>query len=100
MIFEHFRRAFVYDRDVCGARSEKGQATVVGAGHPPLIVMRGQPTGIDRVCGAALGCRGSRFGDDIQLQPGDGAFTDGLYASSRRTPGGAGRRSEWRRSCA
>jgi serine phosphatase RsbU (regulator of sigma subunit) len=90
-------------RSIFGARSfmtamcvaldpEKGQATVVGAGHPPLIVMRrqGPPESIASAAPPLGLLEDSRFQETtIQLQPGDAFFlhTDGLYASSRKDPG-------------
>jgi sigma-B regulation protein RsbU (phosphoserine phosphatase) len=89
-------------RSIFGARSfmtamcvalhpESGEATVVGAGHPPLIVIRREKEPESIASGAPpLGLlEDSRFQETtIQLQPGDGFFlhTDGLYASSRKDP--------------
>jgi serine phosphatase RsbU (regulator of sigma subunit) len=87
-------------RSIFGARSfmtamcvaldpESGRATVVGAGHPPLIVMRRQAAP-ETIASAAppLGLlEDSHFQETtIELQRGDAFFlhTDGLYASSRK----------------
>ena len=101
-------------RSIFGARSfmtamcvaldpEKGQATVVGAGHPPLIVMRrqGPPESIASAAPPLGLLEDSRFQETtIQLQPGDAFFLPptGFMLRRARTPGGAGRPSEWKRS--
>jgi sigma-B regulation protein RsbU (phosphoserine phosphatase) len=66
-----------------------GKASVVGAGHPPLLVMR-QGHAADLIVSAAppLGLlERSEFTETaVELLPGDGFFlhTDGLYVSSGR----------------
>lgn len=106
---EHARAAEIMEavnndfRSIFGARSfmtamcvaldpESGRATVVGAGHPPLIVMRreGPPESIASVAPPLGLLEDPRFQETtIELQPGDGFFlhTDGLYASSRKDSG-------------
>ena len=88
-------------RSIFGARSfmtamcvaldpASGKASVVGAGHPPLLVMRQGGAGELIASGAPpLGLlERSHFEETtIELQPGDGFFlhTDGLYVSSGRS---------------
>ncbi|MGB8341684.1 MAG: fused response regulator/phosphatase [Chthoniobacterales bacterium] len=77
--------------------AESGRLSVVGAGHPPLIVLRhGAAAESVRSIAPPLGLlEGSVFKETtIDLQPGDGFFlyTDGLYVPSgksaeRWTPG-------------
>jgi len=90
-------------RSIFGARSfmtamcvaldpTSGEATVVGAGHPPLIVMRRQsaPESIASVAPPLGLLEDPRFQETtIALRPGDAFFlhTDGLYTSSRKDPG-------------
>jgi sigma-B regulation protein RsbU (phosphoserine phosphatase) len=97
-------------RSIFGARSfmtamcvaldpESGRATVVGAGHPPLIVMRrqGPPESIPSAAPPLGLLEDSRFQETtIQLQPGDAFFlhTDGLYPSSRKDPGNWKKRNQ------
>ena len=82
-------------RSIFGARSfmtamcvaldpETGRASVVGAGHPPLIVQR-QNGATETICSsrAAVGIGSRRSGSmrpKIELQPGDAflLYTDGL----------------------
>lgn len=87
-------------RSIFGARSfmtamcvaleaASGRASVVGAGHPPLLVTRrGAPAEQVRSSAPPLGLlEHSHFEEiAIELQPGDGFFlyTDGLYGSSKR----------------
>jgi phosphoserine phosphatase RsbU/P len=87
-------------RAIFGARSfmtamcvaldpETGKASVIGAGHPPLIVLREGRTGeLIKSVAPPLGLAESRrFSETaIELGPGDGFFlhTDGLYVFSQR----------------
>ena len=68
---------------------ESGRISVVGAGHPPLIVLRhGAAAESIRSIAPPLGLlEGSDFKETtIDLRPGDGFFlyTDGLYVASGR----------------
>ncbi len=87
-------------RSIFGARSfmtamcvaldpESGRASVVGAGHPPLVVTRrGREAELISSGAPPLGLlEHSRFEETaIELQPGDGflLYTDGLYGSTKR----------------
>ncbi|MDQ3200545.1 MAG: fused response regulator/phosphatase [Verrucomicrobiota bacterium] len=87
-------------RSIFGARSfmtamcvaleaASGRASVVGAGHPPLLVTRrGAPAEQVRASAPPLGLLEQSHFEEIaiELQPGDGFFlyTDGLYGSSKR----------------
>jgi len=88
-------------RSIFGARSfmtamcvaldpETGRMSLVGAGHPPLIILR-HGAAAEAIASVAppLGLlEKSRFTETaIQLEPGDGFFlhTDGLYVSSGRS---------------
>ncbi len=87
-------------RSIFGARSfmtamcvalehESGRASVVGAGHPPLLVARrGATAELVRSSAPPLGLlEHSPFAETaIELQPGDGflLYTDGLYGSSKK----------------
>jgi len=70
--------------------SESGRASVVGAGHPPLLVAR-RGTAAELVQSAAppLGLlEHSQFAEtSIELRPGDGflLYTDGLYGASKKS---------------
>jgi sigma-B regulation protein RsbU (phosphoserine phosphatase) len=69
---------------------ESGKISVVGAGHPPLIVLRRKaPAELIRSAAPPLGLpERSQFEEaTIELEPGDGFLlhTDGLYVSSKRT---------------
>ena len=86
-------------RSIFGARSfmtamcvaldpASGEASVVGAGHPPLLVVRqGRETELVPSEAPPLGLlERSHFAEStIQLQPGDGflLYTDGLYGSAK-----------------
>ncbi len=87
-------------RAIFGARSfmtamcvaldpESGKASVIGAGHPPLIVLReGRAGELIKSVAPPLGLAESRrfVETAIELGPGDGFFlhTDGLYVFSKR----------------
>ncbi len=86
-------------RSIFGARSfmtamcvaldhESGRASVVGAGHPPLVVARrGGPAELVQSNAPPLGLlEHSQFAETaIELRPGDGflLYTDGLYGASK-----------------
>ena len=69
--------------------SETGRASVVGAGHPPLLVIR-HGADAELVCSNAppLGLlEDSQFAETaIELRPGDGflLYTDGVYGGSKK----------------
>lgn len=86
-------------RSIFGARSfmtamcvaldpESGQASLVGAGHPPLLVARrGTAAELVQSTAPPLGLlEHSQFAETaIELRPGDGflLYTDGLYGASK-----------------
>ncbi len=86
-------------RSIFGARSfmtamcvaldpENGRASVVGAGHPPLVVARrGAAAELVQSTAPPLGLlEHSQFAETaIELRPGDGflLYTDGLYGASK-----------------
>lgn len=75
---------------MCVALSpESGQARIVGAGHPPLVVLRrGAAAELIKSVAPPLGLPEPRRFEEtpLELGPGDGFFlhTDGLYVSSKR----------------
>jgi phosphoserine phosphatase RsbU/P len=87
-------------RSIFGARSfmtamcvaldpESGRASLVGAGHPPLIVVRrGSAAELVQSTAPPLGLlEHSQFAETtIELRPGDGflLYTDGLYGASKK----------------
>jgi sigma-B regulation protein RsbU (phosphoserine phosphatase) len=87
-------------RSIFGARSfmtamcvaldpESGRASLVGAGHPPLIVVRrGSTAELVQSTAPPLGLlEHSQFAETtIELRPGDGflLYTDGLYGASKK----------------
>jgi sigma-B regulation protein RsbU (phosphoserine phosphatase) len=87
-------------RTIFGARSfmtamcvaldpQRGRATAVGAGHPPLIVVRNRGAGeLIKSAAPPLGLPDPVHFEEtlIELNPGDGFLlhTDGLYVSSKR----------------
>lgn len=86
-------------RSIFGARSfmtamcvaldhESGRASVLGAGHPPLVVVRrGRAAELVQSSAPPLGLlEHSQFAETaIELRPGDGflLYTDGLYGASK-----------------
>jgi len=73
---------------MCVALDPKtGKASVVGAGHPPLLILR-RDGGRERVesCAPPLGLaeRKQFVKSSVELQPGDAIllYTDGLYGGS------------------
>jgi len=69
--------------------SESGRASVVGAGHPPLLVARrGTAAELVQSMAPPLGLlEHSQFAETtIELRPGDGflLYTDGLYGASKK----------------
>jgi sigma-B regulation protein RsbU (phosphoserine phosphatase) len=69
-------------------RSKTGSASVVGAGHPPLLVARrAAPAELVSSTAPPLGLLESSHFEEtsIELQPGDGflLYTDGLYGASK-----------------